>query len=666
MSRRTEELFSKLDFLIPGDKVDGGPSDRPRETALAFLEVLAGKRPMDGSLLPLFAGAVELIRAELEAAMEGPRKEAFAGLEKLLDQSEADGGDGYLRARAEALWAAFFPEARHLDDDPDRQIRELRDLRTVTVTSPASDPIIDPASEIIFTSNVLLSPPAPDTPAAEAETLRDIVEGSEKVAAEKQLYWYDHPVPIGVPAANDEAVYGLRGLSEMLRYEKTRGSASPESRLKVLLSVSVTHRGLREWALPWLKAQLAAADSDVQDGLDIYAFTEDTASEVIGLLSPWLPEEVDPEDMKSTFGVDGEYGRHYSFLKAMPALLSLLTGGKEKATFKIDLDQVFPQDVLAAETGRSALEHFTSELWGAGAVDAAGRELELGMIAGALVNEKDIGAGLFTPDIPWPGELPEGEDLLFYKLRPMAVSTRAELMTRYGYDGFPDGRHQALHRIHVTGGTNGIRFDALRRYRPFTPSFVGRAEDQAYLLSVLNRDPDTPKDEPRLAYAHASGLIMRHDKEAFATEAVKAGKAGSYVGDLVRLFVFSMYANLLPGGSEGIKETVDPFTGCFITPMPATLAFLRLALHLADPEGGGEDERARLMDLAATRLEPWVGNPEAAARGLEETYHLERRCWDGFYDALDALESDLTGGTEEALAARDAFKELVESCRISD
>ena len=61
-------------------------------------------------------------------------------------------------------------------------------------------------------------------------------------------------------------------------------------------------------------------------------------------------------------------------------------------------------------------------------------------------------------------------------------STVAEMMARY--DGAPqDGRARCLERIHVTGGTNGILIDALRRHRPFTPTFIGRAEDQAYLLT---------------------------------------------------------------------------------------------------------------------------------------------------------------------------------------
>lgn len=660
MSKRAADFFANLDFLREGLDIE---DDVPGRQGAQFLDALAGRCTAEG-LSPFFRQAVERVHQEIDDAFEGSRQEPFRTLENVLGRMAKDGvrDNGFRDERLTALWAALFPEALYLDENPDRQIEKLRKKRTVEIVSLCDDVIYDPAEEMIFTSNVLLSPPVSGMDLPEDEELRQVVEGAEKAAAEEQSYWYDHPVPIGVPAINDEAVYGLRGLSETLKYEKLRGNTSPSGRLTVLLSVSVTHQSLREWALPWLKAQLASAGAEQQDGLDVHAFTEADAETVIDIIASWLPADVNPDSVRAAFGVDGEYGRHYSFLKALPALWGVFSGGQRKATFKIDLDQVFPQDVLTAETGASVFEHFRTGLWGAQAIDDEGRKLELGMIAGGLVNEKDIGAGLFTPDIPWPSRPPVGEDALFYKQRPMAVSTRAELMTRYGYPGFPDGKTAALQRIHVTGGTNGIRFDSLRHYRPFTPSFIGRAEDQAYILSVLD---GRGSEEAGLAYAHASGLLMRHDKEAFATDAVKAGKAGSYVGDLVRLFVFSGYADLLPGGSEGVKAVADPFTGCFITSLPATLASLRLALRLLSAEGGSEEERSELLALADIRLEEWISDPEGSLENLRTRLDDEKRAWKGFYDALDSLEADLIAGSAEAQEASSKFEALLEHCRVA-
>lgn len=59
--------------------------------------------------------------------------------------------------------------------------------------------------------------------------------------------------------------------------------------------------------------------------------------------------------LKEVFGVDGEYGRHYSFLKAIAPLWQIIADRRKIGTFKIDLDQVFPENELAGETGNLLL-----------------------------------------------------------------------------------------------------------------------------------------------------------------------------------------------------------------------------------------------------------------------------------------------------------------------
>ena len=170
-----------------------------------------------------------------------------------------------------------------------------------------------------------------------------------------------------------------------------------------LLSVSVTHPGLHAIARRYVEAELAAAEP--LRHLDVFVFTEDDTERLVDeVLAPAadrsLPSDpaVAPDArrarLREVFGVDGAYGRHYTFLKAVTALWQVLIDPDVRGTFKIDLDQVFPQTELVAETGGSAFEHLETPLWGALGVDAQGRELELGMIAGALVNERDIGRGL--------------------------------------------------------------------------------------------------------------------------------------------------------------------------------------------------------------------------------------------------------------------------------
>ena len=66
-----------------------------------------------------------------------------------------------------------------------------------------------------------------------------------RVIQEEQLYWYDHPVPIGVEPGHNEVLYGLQGLDDAVEFEKQRGTMDRNARVTCVLSVSVTHKGLQ-------------------------------------------------------------------------------------------------------------------------------------------------------------------------------------------------------------------------------------------------------------------------------------------------------------------------------------------------------------------------------------------------------------------------------------
>ncbi|WP_319415829.1 hypothetical protein [Marispirochaeta aestuarii] len=638
----TAELFSLLiPALLEGVETGG---DEVARGADNFFEVLSGSAPGE-TLTEPFLTLVDCIEDEFLQLQEGSVSRDIEELVRFL------GSGASIKERPGLLWKVFFPEALYLDDDPRAQIDKLRKRRRIKILRPAEVPITRPEREMLFTSNVLLTVPVPGKDPLPADN--SLRKKALDAAKGPQQYWYDHPVPLGTSPESNEVLYGLKGLARAYGVEKERRPGADASHVKVLLSISVTHRDLRPLAGEWLSSVLSGEEKKSLEGLEVFGFTEDDTAEILNILDPCIDGDEERLLLREVFGVDGEYGRHYSFLKAFPALWSVLLDPDIRGTFKIDLDQVFPQQELIAETGKSAFELFTSPLWGAYGRDFQGKECELGMIAGALVNEGDIRRGLFTPDIPWPESTPTGEDLFFFKQRPMAVSTRAEMMTRYGEEGMPDGTDSAIERFHVTGGTNGILLESLRRHRPFTPGFVGRAEDQAYILSTF-----TAEGPPRLGYLHQPGLIMRHDKEAFASQAVTAGKAGSYVGDLVRTLVFSDYASFLQGGQKMTKAMVDPFTGCFISAAPAISAGLRLALHLVDTSKGSPGARKEVLELAARRL-PEILKRKRGPRGeLARRWQRERRAWNLYYDLLDRLEEAPPEGV------RAAFSRLVERCRL--
>ena len=558
------------------------------------------------------------------------------------------------------IWSVFFPEAAGIRTNRQECVEALRTKRTITITELNDAPITDVAQQILFTSNIMLTvPPATKTP-DELPLSDDLKAKLLHVTSEPQLYWYDHPIQIGVEPEKNEVLHGLYGLQESFAFERDHGNAVHDAKITCVLSVSVTHQGLQDLSKRYLEEEFARFGG--LKNLNVYVFTEaDTRQIIDEILAPAAERYLQSDNAKAlldVFGVDGKYGRHYSFLKAVAAFWNVFIQPEIKATFKIDLDQIFPQKELVEQTGRSAFGHLTTPLWGAYGVDENGQSLEAGMIAGALVNECDVSKSLFTPDVPFPNRALSPDEHIFFSTLPQALSTEAEIMTRYATDKL-DGKRTCIQRIHVTGGTSGILVDSLRRHRPFTPSFISRAEDQAYLLSVIS-NPDT-----RLAYVHQAGLIMRHDKEAFAQEAIEAALIGKLVGDSVRILDFSEYAKVLTGDVAILKDTVDPFTGCFISRIPTTVVFLRFGLQAASLFAAGKDEQGlEFVTIGArniTKALQFVGGKNSR---LKRSYEKECLGWNLYYDVLSAMEDAMRNGDSFALKLRNKAETIVDQCSV--
>ncbi len=658
MTKELSTLFSAILYNRGGEALGGVdfgslPNSGVGGELGAFARRLTGEGAdgEEGEPGSFLARGAELILQELRDLL---REEPMvtAQLRELLER-EGRSRLSWNEETRRRLWRLFFPEGAELEKDPSAAVEELRRRRMVRLTELNPEPLSNPAEELLFTSNVLLTVPESGEVARALDLPEELKDRIEAVMDEPQVYFYDHPIHIGVELEANEAYYGLKGLNETLRFEKRRGNLAADARATVILSLSVTHHGLHGVAREYLAAEFAKADPF--EHLEVYLFTEVECRQLVELLRPYLSGPAAEEAISAVFGVDGEYGRHYTFLKAIAAFWHLFVDSRVRGTFKIDLDQLFPQEELLSETGESALDHFRTPLWGARGVDCQGKAVELGMIAGALVNEKDIKKGLFTPDVPIPEEIPSGEAVVFFNKLPMALSTRAEMMSRYDGSSEPDldGSTHCLHRVHVTGGTNGILVDSMRRHRPFTPTFVGRAEDQAYLLSVLHDGP------PSLRYVHKPGLIMRHDKEAFAGASIAAAEHGRFVGDLARTLLFTKYAEALPWGFESIKREIDPFTGCFVTRRRYSVVFLRLVIKAATLVTAGEEEEARrLLEIAQRKLTSLLPGGSDSF-DVAAAYRREKEAWNLFYDALDRREAEGRGAISEGVTL------LLEAARLS-
>ena len=643
-----------------------------RSLLAAFLIRLAGPQH------PLFDSASALLaRYQTDEVWGTAASFLHSGADRIAEEFDGNEPEGPLAACAaackqavqirnnpdvvEQLWQLFYPEAAGIRGNEDTQAEQLRNRRTVRLRQENPQPLTDPAAEILFTSNVLLTVPASSTPVDDLPFSDSLKHSLKSAQDEQQRYWFDHPIQIGVAPASNEILYGLRGLNEAVEFERQRGNLADGQKVGCVLSVSVTHPTLQQVGKEYLQQEFQRSGGF--EHLDIFAFTEaDTdrlLDEVLVPAANQLLDRRDAQELLQIFGVDGAYGRHYSFLKAITAVWGAFARPAVKATFKIDLDQVFPQRELLEETGKSAFEHFRTALWGAAGTDWQGRDVELGMIAGALVNESDISQSVFTPDVRFPARALTVDEHVFFSALPQALSTAAEMTTRYDSEAL-DGQSACLQRIHVTGGTNGILTASLRKHRPFTPSFIGRAEDQAYLLSAFGRSA------PRLAYLHESGLIMRHDKEAFAQEAIQAAKVGKMIGDYERILLFSRYARLLPADFDDVKAELNPFTGSFVSRRPVTVVYLRFVLKTAALLATGEQTDAlEFLRLGADRIQQTLDFTDGKPSEIQQVYRRERAGWDLFHDTVDALETAVQANNADAVVLRDRLLEIIAGCALS-
>jgi hypothetical protein len=161
---------------------------------------------------------------------------------------------------------------------------------------------------------------------------------------------------------------------------------------------------------------------------------------------------------------------------------------------------------------------------------------------------------------------------------------------------------------------------------------------------------------------------MRHDKHAFAGEAIRTAAAGKVVGDYERMLLFSHYAGALPWPIEETHSCLDPFTGCFVLSLPFTTALLCLtlkALSLSDGNGDpGGIHPDELLRLGARRLGPLLERHEKDPGWMGRSYDTERRAWHAYYDILDRVEEEAQKQSVEAKEMIRRAGAIIEETRI--
>jgi hypothetical protein len=274
---------------------------------------------------------------------------------------------------------------------------------------------------------------------------------------------------------------------------------------------------------------------------------------------------------------------------------------------------------------------------------------------------------LFLPDISIPDapeSIPEGEAGVFYQGLLQSLITRGEAFP-------PELQWRALKilneypymRTFVTGGTTGFLIEALERYAPFVDTHVHRAEDQAFLLSVLFDQ----YDGNLLRYVYFPGLHMIHEKESFASESIKIAEPYKKIYDLERIWNFSHLARALceikGWDFKDVRKTLNFFTASFIQPFPGMLALTRFVLSVAG-KGGKNTEDIIYQKEGLRRLSKIAFSQERYYRETRTRVAKQIKAWRFYYDLMIRLRESAKKGDPFALALKKKAIEINNNCKL--
>ena len=123
----------------------GGPE---AETATTVLEDAGGPRIVAGRI-PAAAQAMGAGRA---AGTGRTHSDAARKRQEAAAWADQPTNSHWDRTAQKAVWGFLFPEGASCLDDPDRAVRTLRERRTIRVDQLNPQPIDDPISEMLITS----------------------------------------------------------------------------------------------------------------------------------------------------------------------------------------------------------------------------------------------------------------------------------------------------------------------------------------------------------------------------------------------------------------------------------------------------------------------------------------------------------------------------------
>lgn len=489
---------------------------------------------------------------------------------------------------------------------PETEMSEEEIIRRWRLAEVKPNPHPLNPNEVVLQLNALYTRPETDPhgnpagyiPRNQRATARSVLADPGRKLAD-----YDHPVHLFEEDEKHELIRCLRELDEDISFEKEKGVLPKDYLFPVLLSLSVTHSSLDAPCKDWIMDKIRSLNlSDIS----VFVLTEKTIEKMKGKV------EGGPY---TVFSVFGKYGVHFNALKYSQLIMEKAYG--IRAGFKLDTDEGIRSRDLFAETGKTWLTTLCHSLWGGKARDWRGREVELAFNLGEYTNSKDIDAlgyskAMREPDVkasPCAGN----NDLFFNKGAAHAKATAL-------YNRFNILEDHISHSV-VKGGGYGITNEGLRRYRPFTFSLVGRAEDQQFYFTGLSAGA-RGIFHPDLRIAHYKGAVASSERKT---------EASRFLGDMYRLVLFQHLVEII-----GVKEDIDPMPGVFA----GSLARAQVIYHLLYKASSYFSSNRK--ELGDELLQGW-GELHNLIKQIEngeiiELLKGERKQWEDFVKAVKTLD----------------------------
>ena len=104
----------------------------------------------------------------------------------------------------EDIWKLFHPEASDILSNKEHQTDILRSKRKIEITNLNPEPVKNVSQEVVFTSNALITIPPAGKKFKDLGIKPGLWNALEEVIQEDQVFWYDHPVQIGVEPDSNE------------------------------------------------------------------------------------------------------------------------------------------------------------------------------------------------------------------------------------------------------------------------------------------------------------------------------------------------------------------------------------------------------------------------------------------------------------------------------